>query len=317
MSTPGNLMDNRSILAKADLAIADLTSGSGSLQPGQAQKFMRIMIKASKMLGMVTFVPMRSPIQLIEKIVFGSRILQPGTEATALPAALRSKPDLSKETLTAKLYKGEVRLTNELLEDSIEQGTLRETIMQLMAERIALDVEEVIVNGDTASSDPFLATLDGVLKQASTNVVDCADTTTTKTHFRDMLKLMPSEFRRDKRTLKIFTSTNAEVDYTDSLANRIGDLSDRALTDDIHATYSGMDVIDIPVFPENVGTGSHCTNHLMLDPKNIHYGIWRDIRIETDKHISEGVVIIVATMRMDVRIAHKPSVVKAINVKVV
>ncbi len=32
---------NRSLLEKADLAIADLTAGGGILLPAQAQKFMR------------------------------------------------------------------------------------------------------------------------------------------------------------------------------------------------------------------------------------------------------------------------------------
>ena len=33
--------DNRTILQKADLALADLTAGGGLLKPAQAQKFMR------------------------------------------------------------------------------------------------------------------------------------------------------------------------------------------------------------------------------------------------------------------------------------
>ena len=38
------LLDNRTILEKADLALSDLTIGGGLLQPAQAQKFMRILI---------------------------------------------------------------------------------------------------------------------------------------------------------------------------------------------------------------------------------------------------------------------------------
>ncbi len=39
---PAGLMDNRTILEKADLALSDLTTGGGMLQPAQAQKFLRI-----------------------------------------------------------------------------------------------------------------------------------------------------------------------------------------------------------------------------------------------------------------------------------
>ena len=44
----------------------------------------------------------------------------------------------------------------------------------MLAEAVARDMEEVAINGDTASADPFLATMDGVLKQATSHVVDAA-----------------------------------------------------------------------------------------------------------------------------------------------
>lgn len=316
MSQAAGITDNRTLLAKADLALSDLTTSGGLLQPAQAAKFMRIMIKASKVLGMSTVVPMRAPIQLIEKIRFGSRILAAGTEATALPQASRSKPDLSKVQLSAQLFKAEVRLDNETLEDSIERGELRQTVMQLMAEAIARDTEEVVVQGDTASIDPFLAKFSGILKQAVSHVVDCTDTTTNKTQFRDMLKSMPNEFLRDKKSLRIFTSVNSEIQYRDALSDRIGAISDKYLEEDATPAYSGVPIIDVPLFPENIGTGTHCTDHILTDPKNINVGIWRNIRIETDKLVSEGVLLIVATLRMDMKYAEETAVVKAVNVKV-
>lgn len=317
MSTnPAGVTDNRSLLAKADLSLSDLTTGGGLLQPAQAAKFMRIMIKSSKVLGLSTVVPMRSPKQLIEKIRFGSRILRGGFEATALPAGQRAKPDLSKVQLDAQLFKAEVRLDNETLEDSIERGELRQTVMQLMAERIALDTEDVVVNGDTASADNLLSKLDGIIKQATSHVVDCADTSTNKTQFRDMLKTLPIEYQRDRKQLRLYTSVNSEIQYRDSLTDRIGAMADKYLEEEATAAYSGIQVIDVPVFPETVGTGTHCTNHLLLDPKNVQIGIWRNIRIETDKLVSEGVLLIVATLRMDVKYAHEDAVCKATNVKV-
>src|SRR5512142_496532 len=123
MGLAAGLLDNRTVLEKADLALADLTSGGGLLQPAQAQKFIRILIDESVILKQGTVVPMKSPKQLIEKVRFGGRILRAGD---------RAKPDLSQVELDAQLFKAEVRLNNEVLEDSIERGQLRQTIMQLM-----------------------------------------------------------------------------------------------------------------------------------------------------------------------------------------
>jgi len=308
-------MTNRTILEKADLALADLTAGGGILKPAQAQKFMRLLIKESVLMKLATVVPMASPKQQISKIKFGSRILRPGAEATALVAGDRVKPDLSMVELDAKLFKAEVRLSDETLEDSIERGELRQTIMEMMAEAIARDIEEVAVSGDTASADVFLAVMDGVLKQATSNVVDAAANPISKDLMRDMLKTLPSEHLRDKKAMRFLTSVDADLDYRNALAERATAVGDKFLEGDTPVLYSGVPVQPVPLFPENLGAGSDQTVILLCNPKNIHVGIWRQIRVESDRDISEGTLKIVATLRFDVKFAEEPGVAKAINVQ--
>jgi HK97 family phage major capsid protein len=316
MSLAGQITDNRTVLEKADLALSDLTSSGGLLQPAQVAKFMRILIKQSKLMGMSTVVPMKSHKQLIEKIRFAGRVLRAGNEAQALAAGDRAKPNLGKVELDAQLFKAEVRLNNEVLEDSIERAELRQTIMQILGDAIARDMEEVSIQGDTASADPFLAKFDGLLKQITSNVVDAADTKLSKVHFRDMLRALPSEFLRNKSEMRFLTSVDAEIDYRDTLADRVGPVGDRFLEQDAAVQYSGVPVVDLQLMPENIGTGSHCTNVVFTDPKNINFGVWRQIRIETDKLVSEGVLIIVATLRFDMKLAEETATVKTINVNV-
>lgn len=311
---------NRSLLQKADLALADILGNNGELQPAQAQTFMRLLIKESKIMGMATTTPLAASKQLINKIRFNSRILRAGQEATALPVGDRAKPNFTNVEHDAKLFKAEVRMTNEVLEDNIEGERLRDTIMSIMAEAISRDMDEVIVQGDTTSSDPFLAQFDGLLKRAATNVVDAGTVALHKGIFRDMLKTMPSEYLRDKGRMRFLTSVDAELDYRDSLADRMTLGGDAALAamgeSSAPVGYSSIRVDEIPMFPENLGSGTNETNVLLLDPKNIDVGIWRKITIETDKNISEGVLIIVATMRFDVLYQEETAVVKAQHVTV-
>ncbi len=312
------MISNETLLQKADAALADLTTGGGLLQPAQAQKFLRILIDEAVFLKQATVVPMRSPKQRIEKIRFGSRILRNGHEATPLSSSDRAKPDLSKVELDAQLFKAEVRLSNELMEDSIERGTLTQTIMDLMGERIALDMDDVLINGDTASSDTFLATINGLLKSITSHVVDNADAKATRSLWRDMLKAMPSAFLRNKKTLRFLTSIHADIDYRDSLADRAtANIGDRFVEEDAPAMYSGVPVSPVPVFPDNIGTSNHCTDAVLMDPKNAQVGIWRDIKMETDKLVSEGVLIMVATLRFDLKLAEETAAVKGINIKTV
>jgi len=58
---------------------------------------------------------------------------------------------------------------------------------------------------------------------------------------------------------------------------------DKYVEDDVPATYSGVPVLDVPMFPEAQGPGANATSILLTDPKNINVGIWRNIRVEVDK----------------------------------
>lgn len=312
---------NRSILEKADLVLADITGNNGILQPATAQKFIRLLVKESKIMSLATVTPLKSPKQKISNIRFANRVLRAGTEATALSAADRTKPNFRGVEHDAKLFKAEINISTEVLEDNIEGDALRNTIMTILGEAIARDMDEVIINGDTASADTFLAQFDGILKLATSNTVDAADTVLTKPHLKNLLKVMPSEFLRNKGALRYLTSTDAETDYRDSLADRLTVTGDKALAamgeNTAPVGYSGIPVLDVPMFPEDIGTGSHCTSVLLTDPKNIDVGIWRDIKIETDKDIRAGELIIVATLRMDALFQEELAVAKAFNVKVV
>jgi hypothetical protein len=317
---PNGMLPNMSLLQKADLALADLTSGGGILQPETAQKFMRILINEAVVMKQATVVPMKSMKMEIPKIQFGSRILRAGSVGVALSASDRSKPDTSNVELDAELFKAEVRLPNEVLEDNIERDQLKQTIMQLMAEAIARDVDEVIVQGDTTSSDPFLAQINGLLKQSVTNTVDAEGALLNKQVLKSMMKTMPTQFLRNRAMLRFLTSVHAEIDYRDSLASRQTPGGDSFLTEAGSASYSGIPIQDVPLFPELLvnsdGGPSNCTNVVLTDPKNITVGVWREIRLETDKDVSAGVVIVVASLRMDMKYAHEPAVVKAINAQV-
>lgn len=310
-----SVTENRSYLQKADLVLADLTSG-GLLEPAQAQKFMRILIEEAKLMPMTTVVPMRSPKQLIEKIRFAGQVLQPGQEATSLPLAQRSTPDLSKVELDAKLFKAEVRITDEVLEDNIERAELRTTIMQTMGEAVARDMEDVAINGDTASATPLLAVLDGILKQATSNIVNAGTVPLNKTTFRDALKSMPNAFLRDKGRMAFLTSVDAEIDYRDSIADRQTILGDKFLEQEAAIRWSGIPVQSLNKMPETAVGPNVLANMLFCDPKNIHWGIHRKIKIETDRLVREGVLLIVLSVRFDVKYAEETAVVRVNNIKV-
>lgn len=308
------MADNLKFIEKADLSITNLTNEGGLLYPEQAKEFIDIAIVESVLLSMVTVKPMAGPTFELSKMGFTGRVLRGATESTALAVGDRSKPELGKVLLSTVEFIGEARIPYGAVEDNVAQGTFVPYAQQLLAQAVARDMEDIAVNGDTASADPTYAKLNGVLKQAVSFVVNAGTVKLTKSVFDSMVKTMPSQYFRGAKNMALLTSKNAAIDYTSSLANRQTPLGDTSLIKAAAGEYMGLPVVPIPLFPENLGGGTNCTDVLLCDPKNITVGVQREIRIETDKDISAREYIIVATLRFDVKFAHEPAVVKATNV---
>lgn len=307
---------NYSILQKADLTLANLAADGGFLTEAQSKQFIQHAIDASSFLQTVRVIGMKSHTQLVEGTYFNGRILRPGVEAQALSLAQRSKPSMTKTTLTSVLVKAQVDLNDEVLEDNLEQGTLKTTVMRMMAERIALDSEELDIKGDTASADPFLALYDGLLKRTTSHIVDAGTTPLTDTILRSLMKAIPSAALRNKLQAKFFTSVDAEIDYRHALSQRGDSLGVSIHGSSQPVNYSGVGIVPVAMFPENLGAGLNETNVVLCDPKNWAHGIWRQIKLETQRDVPAGVLQIVATMRMHADWILEDYTAKATKVKV-
>ena len=308
------------IVRRADLALADLTADGGLLNPMQQNTFIRNIIDQPTILREVRTVPMNAPQMQINKIGFGSRILKPapqtggsgsGTtgadpiEPRHLALADRSKTDLGQVVLNTKEIIAEVHIPDEVLEDNIERGDLQNTILALIAERAALDLEELIIQGDTASGDTYLALLDGVLKLSTSNVVDAGGAPVSVDVFNDQKKALPTRFRRNLSSLRFYNSMDVESDYRVQVASRGTDLGDAVLTGNAPVPVLGVPLRGVALMPNASG--------LLINPQNIIWGVQRNIRIERDRDIRARVWIIVLTVRVALNIEEVDAVVKLIN----
>lgn len=305
------MASNQTYIQKADLAIAQLTSDGGLLVAEQVKKFYEILIEESVLLPLCTTVTMASPTWELSKLGFTGEVLRRGNEASGLGVADRSSPTLGKVQLSVKEFVAEARMSYSVVEDNIENGTLPTTIMRTLAKAVARDIEKVIIQGDTASASLLLQALDGILKQAVSFSVNAGGVRLSKSPLKAAVQTMPSQFLSPG--LAFISSKNAVVDYVDSLANRQTPKGDDMLLKAASAEYMGYPVIAVPLFPENLGSGNK-TNVLFTDLKNINVGFHREVRIETDRDISARQLIIVITVRFDVKYAHEPAVVKVTEI---
>lgn len=315
-------MNFETLVQKADLALADLASG-GLLQPEQSNTFFRKIIDAPTILNQTRFVPMARPKMEINKIGFGSRILRAANQGTisspltgeegtrALARADRIKPTLSKITLETKEVIAEINLPYEVLEDNIEGGNIdgnrfQETVLTMIAEAAARDLEEKLILGDTASGDTYLALQDGILKQAVSNIVNHNNATISATFFKNMINALPDRYKRFLTEMKFFTSRSREIDYRLVVANRQTALGDALLTGTTPVSVLGVPLQGASQIPN--------AQSLLTVPRNIVVGLQRDMRMEFDKDIRERVIIVVLTMRLDHLFEEEDMVVKGINI---
>jgi HK97 family phage major capsid protein len=296
------------VYEKADLAVSDLITNGGYLNPMQANTFIRMLIDQPTMVNEIRVVPMNAPTMEINKIGFASRILKKApASGTALGASDRSAPSTEKVELSTKEVIAEVHIPYDVLEDNIERGRLEGTIMTLIAERASLDIEELIIDGDTGSGDTYLALLDGVLKQSVSHVVDYSGSPAdiTKAVFKSGIKTMPNKYMRNRSAMRFYVSPNSEVEYADSLANRETPLGDRKVTGWMPNYAYGVPVTPVALMDD--------TKYLFTYPKNIILGVQRQIMIETDRDIRARVLIVVLTMRLDLKYEEEDAVVQCLG----
>jgi HK97 family phage major capsid protein len=308
---------NQTFIQKADMVVADLINEGGYLLPEQSKQFFEIAITESNLLPRLTVKPMSSPSMELSKVGFSGRVLRGAVESRALSEADRARPDFGKVTLNTQELVGEIHIPYAAVEDNILQNTFVNFITQLMAKAVARDIEELIITGDTSSADSYLRLLNGFLKQTTSHAIDAGGARLNKGILKQMIQAMPSLYWRGSRNFMFLTSKNAMIDYHDSLTSRQTLIGDKALTTDVRSAsdeYAGIPVIDVPVYPENLGTTTDETNVVLVDPKNMAVGMQRDIKVETAKDISARVYITVVSVRLDAKYIHEPATVKATHV---
>jgi hypothetical protein len=309
------MADNRTLLQKADLAVSDLITDGGYLLPDQAATLVQGVVDQAVLMGMIDVRSIASHTQSIGKIAIDGHVLRPGNSGRRLTTTERVKPTTDEVELATKLYKAQINLNDETVEDAVGGGTLTSLVQSMLQEYIAWDLDQLLAAGDTASTDAFLAMMDGLIKLATSNTVNASDNYLSKTYLRNGLLAMPSKYSKDKARQRWLTSTDQEIRYRDAVSDRIGALGDVSLQDENPLRYGGRPLLGIPAFPSNIGTSLHCTAVLLLDPMLARFGIWRQIRMETDRDIESGEWICVATLRAGLQYVEETGVVKIYNVK--
>lgn len=317
---------NKQLVSKADLALADLTSNGGRLNPEQTNRFIRKMIDSPTILRRVRTVGMTNQQMKINKLWFANPILKPATwtaGARALAASDRAAPASEQIQLSTEELIAEVRIPYEVLEDNIEGGSvsganeapaggLHQTIIDLIGERVALDLEYLLIQGDSAGSGgifatyPYLTKADGYLKRITSNVVNANSATYSKDVVKSVVKAMPDKYLRDRAQMVHFVSVDNETELRDTYGNRQTAMGDQHVQGNLPLYVFGSKVEGAALMP--------AANSIYCNPLNLIFGVQRNVMMEFDKIISERVYQIVVTMRVATQIEEETAAVKVTGI---
>lgn len=314
---------NYSVEKFTDLAVSTLTSGGGKLRPEQSDTFFRKVFDRTGLVNDIRSVQMTADTMNINKIGLGSRILRVAPSGTApylvdgvgetysnnrnLASADRFSPSFEQVQLTVKEYMAEIHLTDDVIENNLEQDAIVSTIMDMASQRLALDIEEAVISGDTTNGalDAVLQLQDGVLKRVTTNVVDLAGATVGLDAFASLQTALPTKYLRNLTSMRYYLHNYKEMAWRQQLSGRGSALGDAAITTAAQVPALGIPLQTVPLMPQST--------ILFTDPKNIIVGVQRDMRLETERMPRARQTAFIFTIKFGIQLEQEDATAKAIN----
>jgi len=272
----------------------------GLLNPEQSARFLDYMFDATVIGKVARTVRMRADTTEIDRVGVGEKLMKLATEAenTGSNAAVQ----FSKISLTTKKLRLDWELSTESLEDNIEGADLEDHIARLMATQAGNDLEDVVLNGNTAlSGDNLYKAFDGIVKIAKANghVVAGAGAAISRDIFNKALKAMPRKYKQRRPDLRFLAGSNLIQDYLYSTSQNIQNVNPQDIASSIirgeqsglggPAGYVapfafGIPIVEVPLLKETqtgsyaTPTGEHGDVHLTF-PNNVVIGIKRDVTV--------------------------------------
>ena len=279
---------------------ASENGNGGILNPEQSARFLDYMFDATVIGKVARTVRMKSDTTEIDRIGVGEKLMKLATEAT--DDGSNASVTFSKISLTTKKLRLDWELSTESLEDNIEGADLEDHIARMLATQAGNDIEDVILNGNTAlTGDALYKAFNGVVKKAKTygRVVDAAGAAVSRNVFNNALKALPRKYKQRRTDLRFLSGSNLIQDYlytTSGSTNFVNpqDIASSIIRGEVApvsgpagyvAPYAfGIPIVEVPLLPEtqtgdySAASGSHGDIHLTF-PNNVVIGIKRDVTV--------------------------------------
>ena len=247
-----------------DGAVTTSVVTSGLLQPYQAKKFLRQTFDATPLMGAIRHETRTERKGEIDKIGVGRRLLRRKVENT--DDGYRAKPNFGSIEYSCNPVRLPWEITEDTLRENIEGEDLETTITNLMTTQIGVDSEDLIINGDeaTSSENPdydFLKLDDGVIKQVSTggHILDVTGSSNMELEmFYKAVASIPNKYNNGK--LRWLMSPTRAQQWELFLLNKVINAGG-AVPEALYKSPVAIPSMQVPNLADDIV--------ILIDPKNI------------------------------------------------
>lgn len=287
---------NHDALEKLDSDITKDEIGTGDLAGGELPRdlfdeFVERVQKEATLLDLVRTVEMPRKEMAIPKVGVGRQLLSEQTEGEspgAFEDAVSGAVELDASRKTVIPYE----LTQESVEDIVGGEEVADIILSHFEQQFAVDVQNLLINGDTDAASAFFSILDGYLEIArgadsesdrigspatdagevdSMPELDQAGAGIDTQLFNDAIQTLEERYR-DPTSMVFMMSETQHQEYLNTLEDREDGLGPQILQGDDSVSPFGYDIQPVPDFPDDT--------ILLTDPDNLVYGIHRDVEVD-------------------------------------
>jgi hypothetical protein len=299
-------------IQKAEISRQYLFDNGGLLVEGQQQSVIMIMQKVASILGVANIQPMSSHTERLDTMRFTGRVTRRGNECEVTDTV---RPTLKKPTLRAETFRAVVEASYDSLEDSVGgPDDFVDKMLNALTSRMVTDIEELLINGNTGSADPYLQAWDGMLASATSHIYDATLARFTKDVANDLINTLPTEYRKNRAGMRFFLDHNSEQYARSTDAGRATGYGDSQLVNNNPVEYFGVPLLASDVWPNDLGPGTNQTEVILTATENIGVGVWREMRLEQEPNPKAQCISFVLSARVAFTYLEEDAVAKAINV---
>lgn len=312
---------------KAAAPLITTVMNSASLRRELATRFINLVVDESELLKMVRVKRVNAPSGDITKLNVNTNVTRLATENTT--ATETRRPVDSALTYTTVKTVSLMDVTGEWMEDNIEGAGGRNTIVKAFTDAIANDMETLAIEGDesVSASDDYSSLVkanDGwhqlTTLALGTNIRDAGGLRPSYQLLSDMLKDMPTKYKRNRSRLKWLMSWGSAQSLVDEFAARVTAFGDQIRQTGQYPAMLGIPVVIVPLIPEDltlVGTTGTTGSFIWLaDPNNFIFIVQRDFRAEWERVPRKDADELTIHMRTDFLVENTAAIVKATDVSV-